>query len=194
MKKIVFFSLAITMISLIPGVTNAQLQKGNIMIGGDLASLNFNLGGSGYFQGSINPKLAFFVHDNFALGGMINFGLITSSGGGTTTSYGVSALGRYYLNHTDNDIVLKGRFFLEGNAGFQGERLPDKSNTTGLGLGIGPGYTYFVTQSVGLETLLKYNGIAGFGSTPYSSNLNLNIGFQIYLPGRKVKAMMSNVQ
>ena len=194
MKKIILFSIAVTMFSFIPHLANAQLQKGNIMIGGDLASLDFTLGGGGYFQGNINPKLAFFVRNNFALGGMINFGLTTSSGAGTNTTYGVSALGRYYLNHTDNNILHRGRFFLEGNAGFQGVRLANKSNTTGLGLGIGPGYTYFVTQSVGLETLLKYNGIVGFGSQPYNSNLNLNIGFQIYLPGRKVKAIMSNVQ
>lgn len=194
MKKILLFSFVVIAFSTIPYTSKAQLQKGNIMIGGDLASLNFTLGGGGYFQASINPKLAFFVHDNFALGGMINFGLSTSTGAGTNTTYGVSALGRYYINHSDINILHKGRFFLEGNAGIQGVRLANKSNTTGFGLGIGPGYTYFVTQSVGLETLLKYNGIIGFGSQPYNSNLNLNIGFQIYLPGRKVKSIMGSMQ
>jgi len=194
MKKILLFSFVVIAFGTIPYTSKAQLQKGNIMIGGDLASLNFTLGGGGYFQASINPKLAFFVHDNFALGGMINFGLSTSTGAGTNTTYGVSALGRYYINHSDINILHKGRFFLEGNAGIQGVRLANKSNTTGFGLGIGPGYTYFVTQSVGLETLLKYNGIIGFGSQPYNSNLNLNIGFQIYLPGRKVKSIMGSMQ
>lgn len=59
MKKIISFSIAVTMFSFIPHLAKAQLQKGNIMIGGDLASLNFTLGGGGYFQASVNPKLAF---------------------------------------------------------------------------------------------------------------------------------------
>jgi len=38
-----------------------------------------------------------------------------------------------------------------------------------------------------LETLLKYNGIVGFGNQTTSSTLNLNLGFQIYLPGRATR-------
>lgn len=194
MKKTLLFSLMLAIFNLLPGISKAQLQKGNIMVGGDVANLNFTLGGGGYFQANVNPKLAFFIHDNFAIGGMVNFGLTTSSGNGTHTTYGVSALGRYYINDQDINILHQGKFFVEGNAGIQGVSNGNGSNTTGLGLGIGPGYTYFVTQNVGLETLLKYNGIVGFGSTPYSSNLSLNIGFQIYLPGRKARAILGNVE
>jgi len=39
-----------------------------------------------------------------------------------------------------------------------------------------------------LETLLKYNGIVGFGSSPYANNVSLNFGFQVYLPGRATAA------
>ncbi len=192
MKKTLLFSLLLVALNLFPGMAMAQLQKGNILIGGDLANLNFILGGGGYFQATINPKLAFFIHDNMALGGMVNFGLSTSSGSGTNTNYGVSALGRFYINNPTLNLLHQGKFFLEGNAGIQGVRIANGSNTTGLGLGIGPGYTYFVTQNVGLETLLKYNGIIGFGSDPYNSNLSLNIGFQIYLPGRKARVILDN--
>jgi hypothetical protein len=87
-----------------------------------------------------------------------------------------------------------GRLFFEGNAGIQGISQSDGSNTTGLGLGIGPGYAYFITPNIGLETLLKYNGVVGFGSEPYSSNLNLGIGFQIYLPGRSVQTIVNEVK
>lgn len=194
MKKILLTLLVIAGLNLIPDISKAQLQKGNTMIGGDLANLNFILGGGGYFQATINPKVAFFFHDNIALGGMINFGLSSGKGAGTTTNYGLSLLFRYYINHSDINLIHQGRFFLEGNIGIQGERLAAGYNTTGLGLGIGPGYAYFVTQNVSLETLLKYNGIAGFGNNPYSSNLNLNIGFQIYLPGRKARAILNNGQ
>ncbi|MEO6837169.1 MAG: hypothetical protein ABI185_02190 [Ginsengibacter sp.] len=48
MKKIILFSIVITIFSFIPLLANAQLQKGNIMIGRDLASLNFIVGVGGY--------------------------------------------------------------------------------------------------------------------------------------------------
>ena len=36
-------------------------------------------------------------------------------------------------------------------------------NTNGFHFGVGPGIAYFVTPSVGLETLVKFNGTTGFG-------------------------------
>ncbi len=164
---------------------SAQIQKGNIMVGADLANLNLILGGGGAFQAQLNPKVAFFIKDNLAIGAMINFGLATAKGAGTTVDWGVGPLVRYYVNDPKVDVLKHGRLFFEGNVGIQGVSLSGGSNTTGLGLGVGPGYAYFITRNIGLETLLKYNGIAGFGSEAYRSRLGLNIGFQIYLNGKK---------
>lgn len=191
MKKILFLVLIACII--IPATSSAQLQKGNILVGGDLANLNLTLGGGGYFQGTLDPKLAFFIKDDIAIGGMLNFNIATGSGAGTSTTYGVGALGRYYFSDPKLEVLKHGRFFAEGNVGIQGVSLSGGSNTTGLGVGIGPGYAYFITPNVGLETLLKYNGIVGFGSQPYNSNLDLSVGFQIYLPGKKAKSILKNI-
>ncbi len=174
--------------------TSAQLQKGNLLVGGDIANFNLTLGGGGAFQATIDPKIAFFIRDNIALGAYIDFGLATAKGAGTTTRYGVGALGRYYVNDPKVNVLRHGRLFFEGNVGIQGVSLSGGSNTTGLGVGIGPGYAYFLTSNIGLETLLKYNGIVGFGSQAYNSNLNLGIGFQIYLPGRSVQTIINEVK
>jgi hypothetical protein len=68
-------------------------------------------------------------------------------------------------------------------------------NTNGLDLSVGPGFAYFITPNIGLETLVKYKGLVGFGSSTMQNNLNLSFGFQIYLPGRgtakKVKGDMN---
>jgi hypothetical protein len=106
----------------------------------------------------------------------------------------VGALGRYYISDPKVNILRQGRLFFEGTVGIQGVSLSGGSNTTGLGLGIGPGYAYFITSNIGLETLLKYNGIVGFGSQAYRSNLNLGIGFQIYLSGRRTRQILNDVQ
>jgi len=192
MKKI--FTILTVCLGFLTSKTNAQIQKGNILVGGDIANLNLTLGGGGAFQATIDPKIAFFIRDNVALGAYLDFGLATAKGAGTTTNYGVGALGRYYVNDPSVNVLKHGRLFFEGNVGIQGVSLSGGSNTTGLGLGVGPGYAYFITPNIGLETLLKYNGIVGFGSQPYNSNLNLGIGFQIYLPGKSVQNIVNEVK
>lgn len=170
----------------------AQIQKGNILAGGDIANFNLGLKNGSAFTMRIDPKLAFFLQNNFALGAYIDFEL-SSFSGNTDILYGVGALARYYLNDRNNQNPLRhSRFFVEGNIGITGENVSGGSGTNGLGLGIGPGYAYFITPNIGLETLLKYNGVLGFGNATTQSDLNLNVGFQIYLPTRSLRAKLAN--
>jgi hypothetical protein len=162
---------------------HAQIQQGNVMVGGNFANINLGLNNPHVFSLDITPKAAWFLVDNFALGGYVNLGIQTAKGSSTTTNYGVGALARYYTG-TDVEVLRHGRFFGEATVGIGGVNVSNGGgNTNGLNLGIGPGFAYFVTPNIGLETLLKYNGLAGFGSQSYQSNLNLQFGFQIYLPG-----------
>ncbi|RZK87110.1 MAG: hypothetical protein EOO98_14610, partial [Pedobacter sp.] len=72
---------------------NAQIQKGNVMVGGNLTNINLGLDDPKIFSVDITPKAAWFIQDNVALGGYVNFGLETAKNSNTTTSYGVGALG-----------------------------------------------------------------------------------------------------
>lgn len=191
MKKII--GLLLITSALIANKSNAQIEKGSYMVGGDIANLNFDLGSTGRFSVNIDPKVAWFIKDNTAVGAYVNFGLQTSKGGTTATSYGVGALGRYYINDPKTNVLKHGRLFFEGNVGIQGQSITNGGSTTGLGFGAGPGYAYFITPEIGLETLLKYNGIAGFGSTTYSNNVSLNVGFQIYLSKGKTQDIIKDV-
>ena len=189
MKKVL--SLVLVFAGIFSFRSEAQIQRGNILIGGDLAGLHF--GSGGYFNVSIDPKLAFFIKDNFAIGPYVNFGLTTAKDQSTITTYGVGGLARYYLNDPKTNVVKHGRLFFEGNVGIEGTNTHNAS-TNGLGLGIGPGYAYFITPNIGLETLLKYNGIVGFGNQTTSSTVDLNIGFQIYLGGKRAREIINNVK
>ncbi|WP_207515880.1 hypothetical protein [Longitalea luteola] len=188
MKKIITlliaFQLAIT-------GTRAQIQQGNIMVGADIADFDLSLNEGGNFAIFLNPKLAYFFTDNLALGGYLNFGLVTSKGGGESIDYGLGLLGRYYLSR-DINVVRNSRFFLEATAGIEGTNPASGENTNGLGLGFGPGWTYFLTSNVGLEALLKYNGIIGFGERVTSSDLLLSVGFQIYLPSAQLQRRLKS--
>src|SRR5215217_5055919 len=161
-----------------------QIQRGNVFMGGNIANLSLGLDNSKVFSFDITPKAAWFIEDNLALGGYVDLGIKTAKGSPTTTRYGVGALGRYYTGN-DVEVLRHGRFFGEVTAGFGGINVSNGvGNTNGINLGIGPGFAYFVTPNVGLETLLKYNGIAGFGNAAYQSTLTLSLGLQVYLPGR----------
>jgi hypothetical protein len=169
---------------------SAQIQKGNILIGGNLANINLGLNDPKILSAEITPKAAWFIQDNLALGGYIDFGIETAKHSSTTTNYGIGLLGRYYAGK-EVEIVKHSRFFGEVTAGFGGVNVSDSDNTNGLNISAGPGFAYFITPNVGLEVLLKYNGLVGFGSTPYQGNINASLGFQIYLPcksaAKKVK-------
>lgn len=174
---------------------NAQIQSGNVMVGADIARFNLSLDEGGNFNMLINPKAAWFIRDNLALGGYLTVGLSTAKDAGTGVSYGVGALGRYYFNDKNlNDLVGHSRFFVEGNVGIEGDNPAVGDNTNGLGLGFGPGWAYFITPNIGLEALLKYQGIIGFGSKPTSSDLILGVGFQIYLPTARLRAIRKDMQ
>lgn len=178
------------------GITaNAQLQKGNYMVGGELAAAGFGLNeGAGYnFQ--ITPQAAFFVQDNWAVGPYVRLGFSGAKSAPTTFSYGVGALSRYYFSPGEQgvDSLLKhGRFFLEGNAGIGGTTISDGgASANGLDLGFGPGYTYFVTENIGLDASVKINGNLGFGNRGTTSDIGFRLGLNIFLPRGKA---MSNVQ
>lgn len=195
MKKILISSLF--SLALMLGVTsaNAQIQKGNVLIGGNLANLNLGLDKGSVFSFDVTPKAAWFIQDNLAVGAYVNLGLTTAKSIATQTRYGAGALARYYTGK-DAEIINHGRFFVEGNAGIGGVNVGNGGgNTNGLNLGVGPGFAYFITPNIGLETLLKYNGVVGFGNQTTQSALNLSFGFQIYLPGqstaKKVKKDMN---
>ena len=182
MKK---FTLIILLAIITAGFTaSAQIQQGNVLMGGDIANMNIGLNASKPFSIQLTPKAAWFVQDNVALGGYVNLGVATAKSSPTTFTYGVGGLGRYYMG-SDAPLLKHSRFFGEATIGIGGINVSNGGgNTNGLDFSFGPGYAYFITPSVGLETLLKFNGVAGFGSQTFQSNLNLGFGFQIYLPGK----------
>lgn len=184
-------SLAILVLTGI-GAAQAQIQKGNVLVGGDLAGLSLGLNSAKAFNVNLTPKAAWFIRDNVAIGAYVNFNLYTAKGyGGSDVGYGVGGLGRYYVSDPSINILKHSRFFVEANVGIEGSNPASGGSTNGLGLGVGPGIAYFITPNIGLETLLKYNGIVGFGSSTTTNALNLNVGFQIYLPTSKIKSVIN---
>ena len=195
MKKVILFGAH---------TANAQISDGNIIVGGNFA--DFNADFKNKTSLTLTPKAAWFVQDGLAIGAYGNFGFEHINGGQTTYTYGIGPMARYYLM---NDMVGKTQkvgFFFEANTGFEGSNKKGKTinegrldesrlsglTTNGLGFGVGPGVSYFVTPNIGLEAVIKYNGIIGFGSEAYADKLTVGIGFQVYLPGSKAKKALKD--
>jgi len=167
--------------------THAQIQEGNLMVGGNLMGLDATFGDNSSFNLNIVPKIGYFIKDNIAIGANVGLHYTTTHAQGNTFRYEIGAFGRYYFGANEVEPLLKhGRFFAEANAGIGG----NNSTPVGFNFGFGPGYSYFITPNVGLEGLVKLNGTAGVGS---SVGLSFGLGFQIYLPTKKARAMYHDV-
>lgn len=182
MNKMIFIVLFLLGVS----TANAQISKGSVMMGGDLAGLNVSFNNQTSLK--LTPKAAWFIKDGLAVGAYGQFGMTHINGqDGSNYSYGIGPMARYFFTADQVPAFGKAKFFFEANAGFEGvDSTVSHSNTNGLGFGAGPGVSYFVTPSIGLEALLKYDGIVGFGSKTYTNGLSFSIGFQVYLPSKKL--------
>ncbi|NEU07642.1 porin family protein [Flavihumibacter sp. R14] len=173
---------------------NAQTQKGNIMWGASVSNIGVDFQeGNTNFELSLTPKVGYFIKDDMAVGPELSIGLTTGDGF-TSFTYGVGGFGRYFLTDPDIEVVRGSRWFLEANAGLTGTNVDvegeESTTTNGLGIGFGPGLSYFITDRIALEGLLKYNLGVGFGSSTTTNRINLGIGFQIYIPGKALAARM----
>lgn len=178
------------------GLANAQIQKGNYMVGGELAAAEFGLNEGGAYRVAISPQAAYFVQDNWAIGPYVSLGFAGSDGAPTVFNYAVGALSRYYFSPGEAgiDSLLKhGRFFVQGQVGIGGQTISDGGDSAnGLDLGFGPGYTYFITKNIGLDASLVYNGNLGFGNRGTTSNLDFRLGLNIFLPSGKAMSNMKD--
>jgi len=196
MKKLIFAGiLAATGLT---ATANAQIQQGNWMVGSSLITSNFGLNTGGGYNIGLQPKAAYFIKDNVAVGGYVDLGISkVTNGSKTEFTYGVGALGRYFLSPGEkgvDNLLHHGRWFLEGNVGIGGRSVENGDSTTGLDFGAGPGYSYFITPNIGIEGLVKYKGRAGFGSEGLNSNITFNVGFSIYLPTSKAREVANDIK
>jgi hypothetical protein len=195
MKKLVYlFATVCALSSAI--VAGAQTQKGNLMVGSDISDFNLDFQKNNTTFGmTLTPKLGYFIQDNIALGGYLDINLQTNKGN-TNFGYGIGAFGRYYIRDKKAELIKRSCFFVEANAGFAGQNISgtgiESTTTNGLGIGFGPGWTYFITPNIGLEALLKYDLAVGFGSSATTNSLDLHIGFQIYLPNKHTQKQLKS--
>ncbi|AQW92903.1 MULTISPECIES: hypothetical protein [Elizabethkingia] len=189
MKNIIPIILFITTALLT--LTNAQLQKGKLMLGGNMMSSNFALNKGGNFNISMDMKSALFLADNFALGGKKTVGFNGSKSTKMISNYDFGLLGRFYFNkEKSQDLSQCGKLFLESSLGIEGIRNgQEEKSTSEFNMGLGTGYSYFLSPYAAVEMLILYNRSIGYKNTSSFSVIGLSIGFQAYLPSSTIKQL-----
>ena len=159
LKSLFFVALLICSLS-----SNAQLAKGNLMLGGLMSAS----GGSGVFNFGLYPSCGYFISNKAVLGGALDLSL--SRGKYESSFFGLSMMGRYYFS----DSIAKLPIFVQGKVG--AARASSNVDATIFG-SLGLGFDYFITSSVALEASAGIN----IDNTGFS-NVYAMLGFQIFLP------------
>ena len=189
MKTITLFFFIVFGMTL---TVNAQITKGNWMVGGDAfyssttykyeADEDTEAGSDRFYEIRINPNVGYFFIDKLAAGLQVNIFFNDNNPGGNTSAknhgYGLSPFMRYYFLNQEERINV----FAQANYSVRfGEKYAKDNAIDWSGYGLQAGTVLFFNQSVGLELSLKYTS-----NTQKSNDLKINtllvgLGFQIHL-------------
>jgi hypothetical protein len=174
---------------LFTGVANAQITKGNWMVGGSgsfTSSKNTSTDGfdgntSTWKQNTLQliPNIGYFLTDKLAVGAAVNFNYYGSPDSDLkgTHSYGIGPFIRYYFLKPESRINV----FAEASYhyGFTNQSVIGKFETNGYAFKAGP--AIFLNSSVALECTLQYNYTKVNANSSDSGNFVVGLGFQIHL-------------
>ena len=154
-----------------------------------------------YTQFSIAPSVGYFLIDNLALGIGLDYTFNQVKNPNQATNKDSDLLfgpfARYYVPMTDDMS-----FYLEANFGFGNSSddqevggVPQNISTNIFAVGVGPGFTIFSSDAVGIETMVKYNyarsdfdtNIGGVRAKTMTRTyqLDCSVGFRFYFTAIK---------
>ena len=167
--------------------TNAQITKGNWMVGGtgnfsSYESKTSNNGTENINKGigiNVSPNIGYFFGNRFVAGTNINLGYTKPKNYESSLGYSFGPFARYYLLKEDKQI----NFLVQANYTFGAAKYGDNKSKSN-GYGFKAGSAIFFNSSVALEITLDYNSSKlipdGSESSSYN-NFQLGLGFQIHL-------------
>lgn len=169
--------IAITLLNF--ATSNAQITKGNWLVGGTGSFYSAQLKDDSNNTNSnsigleIRPNLGYFVMDKFAIGITPLIAYNKPENGSSVTSYGIGPYARYYLLKSDKRVNV----LTHVGYSFSGSNN-SSSKSTALDFKAGP-VVYF-NSSVAFEMTINYN-INNLNSSTTYNILSLGMGLQIHL-------------
>ena len=175
--------------------TQAQLTKGNWLVGGNFSYLKDKSGGVDAVNSNsrtitVSPNIGYFAFDKFASGLRLNLAFTKQKYpevNGTSYSISQNLLGagpflRYYFLDREKRINV----FSEGNFEYSvlfinnGLSAP-QDNFKSLRYGLSAGSVIFFNSAVGLEFIGSYTHSSAVEADSKGESIAFKIGFQIHL-------------
>jgi hypothetical protein len=184
MKTIKLFFLATLLFS---GFANAQITKGNWMVGGSGSFINYKntypdnnteTTQTGYVF-DLLPNVGYFVVDNFSIGSMVVFSFINPSGSDNNSlNFGLAPFVRYYFRKSDKIINP----FLQASYSFNRSKIQLEDNyNKSSEYSLKGGSAFFLNSSVALEITIEYRSSINNVNNNQYENFTTGIGLQIHL-------------
>ena len=170
MKKFIF-----TLIVFIYNNADAQIEKGNWMIGSNIAVSKLEINKTNTVVDIfLNPNAYLFLADKFALGAGLdmNFRYSKVDTSNSNFNWGVGPAMRYYFYNKN-----KGGAFVNLKLYFGGNKDANSSFNPELNIG----YDFILNDFMALEFFTGYGIIIPFKGNDLSHKIPFGIGFQIFL-------------
>lgn len=151
-------------------------------------------------QWNISPSIGYFLLNNFTLGIGLDYTSSSETRSGEDKTKDADLLfgpfARLYFPFGDKAIFLQSNFgFGNSSDNLTVGGVNQNINTNILAVGVGPGFTIFSDDGIGIEALVKYNyarskfdvDLAGVktSTTTKTNQIALSLGLQIYFAGLK---------
>ncbi|NRF40431.1 outer membrane beta-barrel protein [Pedobacter foliorum] len=201
MKKLL---LSLVAVSALAFTTQAQTEKGKIIVGGNAAfstSKSDAEGAKSNTSFKIVPSVGYFVSDNIAVGTGVGYSYDKQISKFENQAFVVSPFGRYYANLSESfkffgqlSVPMEfGTAKAVDAAGKVGDKV---GSSTSIGVALAPGFAFYPTKRIGIEfgiNGLSYNNtryengngdkIKGAGSDSFDLGANFfkpNLGIQFH--------------
>ena len=176
MKKLLLSLVAVAGLAF---TSQAQTEKGKIMLGGNVGFSSSKVDGANKsdFSFSVIPSAGYFISDNFAIGTGVGYTYNKEvSDLNLNQAFKVAPFGRYYVGLSDQF-----KFFgqLSVPMSFGNDKVVDENGDTGaktasttdIGVNIAPGFAFFPTKRIGIE--FSVNGL-GYNNSSVKNELTGN--------------------
>jgi len=162
----------------------AQINKGQWLVGGNVAFDSRKIGDYKETTFEINPNAGYFFINNFAGGLRLGYTSDKVKGDGdATTSFSAAPFLRYYFLPAAQKVNV----FADGSYGFAKVGSSDKKSGNYYAIMAGP--AVFLSPNTALEFALYYKSLGGDAfknaAGDRDNHFGVNIGFQIHLGGGK---------
>lgn len=181
MKKLLLSLVAVAGLAF---TTQAQTEKGKIILGGSAGFNSTKLKGADKsdFNFNVIPSVGYFVSDNFALGTGVGYAYNKEvSENNLNEAFQVSPFGRYYVGLSDQfkffgQLSVPLAFGSNKDVANDGKVGDKTATTTSIGVNLAPGFAFFPTKKLGIELSvggLGYNSLT-VKDTPTGDKATLN--------------------